>query len=259
MIGVCITTYNSENYFKTLFDSLPKWKIDHLVIVNGGDSYLGDYSSNETNVKWIQHSTNKGPAQSRNDGLSYLYAQGCDYLFIIEDDMIVISENIFDEYIKASTITGLSYFCFVSYAWEVGPRFARTPRLKIGYSPDLTVNLYKNSCNEFTFRTREMFEKTQPFDINYYSMFDVDNYYKITQQEKGHCFWYSPDLAKSDTLIMNNPDALSRLDSDGKRMERLSPDFEYFKKTHGLNVIEIFDSSPSKVVEKLKNILDNVK
>ena len=36
-IGVGIVTYNSEDYFKALYESLPLAKINELVVVNGGN------------------------------------------------------------------------------------------------------------------------------------------------------------------------------------------------------------------------------
>ena len=38
-IGVGVTTYNAEHYFKDLYDSLPLDRIDELVVVNGGKEY----------------------------------------------------------------------------------------------------------------------------------------------------------------------------------------------------------------------------
>lgn len=256
-IGVCITTFNSQSYFETLFNSLPDHMYDHLVVVNGGKPYDKLFKRTHGEMHWIQHEENYGPARSRNDGLKYLRELNCDFYFIIEDDMIILKENIFQSYIQAHNISGLQYFCFVSYPWEAGHRFDRTPRIKVQYSPEVTINFYKHSCNEFTFRTKEMLDKSLFYDEKYMSCFDVDNYYSISQQENGHPFWYSPDISNSDDLIMNNPDATSRMDSDGKRVERLLPDYSHFQQKHGRAISQIPDIGKEKVIEKLEWIKNN--
>lgn len=249
-IGIAITTYNSEEYFQTLLESIPEDCYDLMVVVNGGESYKTTYS--RKNLVWIQHAINHGPAKSRNDGLKYLYDQGIEYFFIIEDDMIVKSPEIFKAYIDAYKKTGLQYFCFASYAWEVGPVGARTPRFQAQYSNDLMVNFYKHSCNEFTFRTRKMLEKSGYYDERLRYIFDVDNYYNITKLPDGHCFWYSPDLSNSDDLIMNNPVAVSRLDGDNKRHEKLAPDYMLFGTKHQIMLNQIIDLPQHEVINKLR-------
>ena len=251
--GVAITTYNSEDYFSALFESLPDLNYD-LVIVNGGEPYKKEYTKKNVRIHWIQHTENLGPARSRNDGLKKLYDLGCEYFFIIEDDMIIKSPDVFGQYIKASRRTGLQYFCFVSYPWGAGPIGNRTPSIQIRYAPDLIINFYTNSCNEFTFRTRQMLEKTGYYDEKFKYCFDVDNYYKITKQDDGHCFWYSCDLSNSDDLVMNNPDAISRLDNDGKRVDRLTPDYQYFKNKHGHLINETPLVTQQQLISKLQYI-----
>lgn len=262
-IGVVVTTFNSENYFETLFNSLPDDRYGPLVVVNGGEPYTKLYKRMHGEVHWIQHETNFGPARSRNDGLKKLYDLGCDHMFCIEDDIIIKSEDIFDAYINASKITGLQYFCWVSYPWEAGSTGNRTPRFKVQYSDKLTINLYKNSCNEVTYRTRNLYEKigieNNHYDENFKYMFDVDNYYRITQLPEGHVFWNSPDLSNGDDFIMNNPDAISRLDYDGKRIQRLGSDMEYFENKHGLHVSKIKDATTQEVINKLQRIKDSIK
>lgn len=49
-IGVGIITYNSEEYFKTLYSSIDKSFVNELVVVNGGNEYTEKYDCD-----WIQH------------------------------------------------------------------------------------------------------------------------------------------------------------------------------------------------------------
>jgi len=251
-IGICITTYNSPSYFDDLFNSLPIDRGYDIVVVNGGYKYDKEYP-----VHWIQHDHNYGAAKARNDGLDFLYNRGCKFLFILEDDLIIKSSDIFEKYVEAHKITGLSYFCFASNAWGNGPPFHRTPRFSAEYIAGFFINFYQHSCNECTFRTREIYEKTGKYLESMQYCFDIENYYRISLLSNGHSFWNSPDLSNSDSLIMNNPNTLSRLDSDGLRHTRLQEDYKIFHDTHNINIKEIPDLDRDSVINKLKYIKSN--
>ena len=145
-IGVGITTYNQEDYFRTLYDSLPLDRIDELVVVNGGDVYEGVYDCD-----WIQHNKNRYPSVCRNDCVTFLINKGCDHNFLLEDDIIVKDDNVFDEYIRVSQNTGIKYFSFVSMSKESGQPGNRNPAAEIHYNADTEIVLYSHMCNEFTY------------------------------------------------------------------------------------------------------------
>lgn len=252
-IGVGIVTYNSENYFKSLYNSLPVGGIDELVVVNGGDIYTEKYTCS----KWIQHEVNKYPATCRNECIEHLLANDCEHIFIIEDDMIITDESIFRKYIETSTISGIKYFSFVSTSWGTGTPHNRTPRLLVDYGQDVRVSLYRNMCNEFTYHHRSAFEKTGLYDSSFRDPFDIDMAYRESQQDYSAPFWWFADIDKSDNYIMNNPEAVSRLQSDrpdGSREQRIKQEWLNFVQKHGVMVNQIPDTSKENVIQKLKSI-----
>jgi glycosyltransferase involved in cell wall biosynthesis len=255
-IGVGITTYNSEEYYDTLYNSLPLDKIDILVTVNGGDVYKNKYASN-----WIQHIENVYPSVCRNDCINFLLQRGCEHIFIIEDDMILKSPNIFDEYINASKEAGLKYFSFVSTSWESGTPGNRTPRLTVEYKNNVSISFYKNMCNEFTYHHRSCYEKTGLYDTNYRDPWDIDMAYRESQQNYAAPFWWFADITSSDKLIINNPNAVSRLQgerADGSREQRIQKEWQYFAQKHGVMVNQILDTPKEIVIQKLKSIKKNL-
>lgn len=251
-IGVGIVTYNSESYYKALYESLPFAKFDILVTVNGGDKYKNEYKGN-----WIQHSENVYPSVCRNDCINFLLQRDCEHIFIIEDDMILKSSDIFDKYIQASKVSGIKYFSFVSTSWESGTPNKRTPRLSVEYSKDISISFYKNMCNEFTYHHCSCYKQTGMYDTNFRDPFDIDLAYRESQQNYAAPFWWFADITNSDTLIMNNPNAVSRLQGDrpdGSREQRIQKEWEYFIKKHGIMVNQIKDTSKEDVIKKLKQI-----
>jgi len=251
-IGVGIVTYNSENYYKELFNSIDQSKIDHLVTVNGGDEYSKRYGNH-----WIQHNVNKYPAVCRNDAIVALLKEGCDHIFIIEDDMIIKDSEIFQKYIETSKVSGLKYFSFVSTSWESGTPEKRTPRLVAKYNKITSVSFYRNMCNEFTYHHKSCYDKVGFYDSQFRDPFDIDMAYRESREEYAAPFWWFADVTDSDFYIKNNPVAVSRLQGerpDGNREQRIQEQWSLFLKKHKCHVSQIPDTTKEQVLEKIKKI-----
>lgn len=251
-IGVGIVTYESEPYLKKLYDSLPLNKIDELVIVNGGDSYTENYKE----ANWIQHKNNYYPAVCRNDAVNFLLQRDCEHIFLIEDDMIIKKDDIFKKYIELSKKSGINYLCFTSTSWGSGEPGERTPKLKVDYTENLSLSLYPNMCNEFTYHHRSCFEKIGLYDTNFRDPFDIDMAYRESQEKYSTPFWWFADLSNADEYIMNNPEAVSRLQDenreDGSRTKRIEEQWKMFYKKHGIYVHQIPQKNKEEVITFLK-------
>ena len=252
-IGVGIVTYNSEDYFKTLYDSLNGANIDELVVVNGGERYKNNYECD-----WIQHNKNYYPATCRNDCITHLMNRNVDYLFLIEDDQIIKNVNIFQKYIEASKISGLGYFSFVSMSQDTGGPNNRTPRLTVDYGNNVAVSFYQNMCNEFVFFQSSIIKKIGLYDSTFRDPFDLDMTVRLVKEiENVSPFWYFADIHNSDEYIQNNPNSVSRLQSDrpdGSRSERIQEQFELFHQKHNFHVNQIPDTTQEDFVNHLKKI-----
>jgi len=253
-IGVGITTYNSENYFKTLFDSLKDANIiDEIVVVNGGDKYKNSY-----NCDWIQHNKNRYPSVCRNDCITFLMNKDCEHIFLIEDDMIIKNVDIFKKYIETSKISGLNYFSYVSMSDQAGHPGARTPTLQVNYSETLGVSFYQNMCNEFTYHHKSCFIKCGLYDGKMRDLFDADMAFRQSILNPNVApFWYFADITNSDEYIENNPVATSRLQADrpdGSRADVIQDTINYFTNKHGVKINSINCKHPEEVVEYLKGI-----
>jgi O-antigen biosynthesis protein len=128
--ALVITTFNREDSFKKLYESIPFHELDWVIVVNAGEPYKGDYDRPDGFI-WYQVEGEKNIAETRNIGLKLAKDLGVEHIFLTEDDMIIKSDAIFDEYLRAARVSGLKYFCFTSYAWESGPPGKRTPRITV--------------------------------------------------------------------------------------------------------------------------------
>jgi hypothetical protein len=253
-IGVGIVTYNSESYFKSLYDSLQGAKIDELVVVNGGNRYENTYDCD-----WIQHNKNYYPAACRNDCITYLMNRNVDYLFLIEDDQIIKNVDIFQKYIETSKVSGLEYFSFVSMSAGAGNPDNRTPKLTVNYTKNNAISFYQNMCNEFVMFKSSLIKQIGLYDTTFRDAFDVEMTVRLVKHTKlVSPFWYFADLADSDQYIMNNPVAVSRLQAsdrpDGSRSERIQEQWGLFHQKHNFHVNQISDTSQEDVIKQLKKI-----
>ena len=105
-IGVGIITSGREEMFKKCFD-FHHHNVDHIVVINDGDGDLEPWcksnflqldigESANTTLKVIQHSANLGVAASKNEALEYLYDKECDHIFLMEQDMYIKNQYIFN-------------------------------------------------------------------------------------------------------------------------------------------------------------------
>jgi glycosyltransferase involved in cell wall biosynthesis len=255
-IGVGITTYNHEDYFEPLYESIDSSFIDEFVVVNGGDEYDKKYDCH-----WIQHHKNSFPSVCRNDCASFLINRGCDHIFLIEDDMVIKDPDIFNRYIEASKQSGLKYFNFVSTSAGAGEPYKRNPRIKVEYKNNVSLSFYNNMCNEFTYHHKSCFEKAGLYDGNMREAFDVELAYRESLiGDWASPFWWFADISDSDDYIENNPETISRLQSerpDGSRAEIIDKIWEYFYNKHGLHVPQIPNVTKDEFLKRIKTIRES--
>lgn len=118
-IGIGLVTCNAVEKLKQSSVTIPD--LDHFVIVNDGIPY--DPSVYPSNAHVIQHDKNYCVAKSKNDAFRYLLDNGCEHIFIMEDDVLIRNVHVFEEYIRASEVSGILH---LNYALQ-GPNNRKQP------------------------------------------------------------------------------------------------------------------------------------
>ena len=221
-IGVGIITCNRPEYLRNLLNTLPYDKIDTLVIVNDGkpidtfDLHKGVMLDNPINL---------GVGKSKNKAMKHLYDAGCDYIFIIEDDMLIKDVTVFNKYIEAYKASGIHHFNY-----GPGSPFNRkqtiqnfdlhnrhlldqhsepNPKLIIEYSKGVKVALYEHTVAMLSFFTREVLEKVGYIDEDFYNAWEhVDHTYRIIKAGYHPPFWWFADIANSADYLTEAPGAI---------------------------------------------------
>lgn len=282
-IGVGIITCNRPAYLQGLINSLNNSmsQFSELVIVNDGDPLSKDVASlgkgyDFTHCTWIQNDKNLGVGKTKNKALKYLYDNGCDYIFLFEDDMIVLDDTVFTQYIEASKISGIQHFNY-----GPGSPFNRkqkiqnfdlhnrhllnqhsepNPKLIVDYKTK-KIALYEHTVAMFSFFTREVLERVGFIDEQYYNAWEhVDHTYCIIKAGYHPPFWWFADLANSHELLTEAPGAIDN-SSIANKTEQWNKNVydgrELYLKKHGHYPNQPPYCSKEQVIQSLKQIKTN--
>lgn len=266
-IGLGIVTCNRNDFLRDCINSINLDKIHETVIVNDGDV---DIKHNQIHV--INNDKNIGVGRSKNKILKYLYEKNCDYIFIIEDDTIILDNNVFNEYIKASKKTGIQHFNYgpgtpfnreqnkdfdIHNRHELNQESKPKPRKIIDYG-DLKIALYTHVAGMFSFFTRKVIKEVGYIDEDFYNAWDhVEHTYRIIKNKLHPPFWYFADIHNSHKFLSEHSDSIikSAISKDSKTfMENVKKGGVIYFKKHGHAPNNPPFTSESEVMQILKDI-----
>jgi GT2 family glycosyltransferase len=155
--------------------------------------------------------------------MQHLLDRGCDYIFIIEDDMIILDPSIFDKYIEEYKKSGIHHFNY-----GPGSPFNRkqdiqfdlhnrhllkqdsepNPKMVLDYKT-VKVSLFEHTVAMFSFFTKEVLEKVGLIDQAFYNAWEhVDHTYRIIKAGYHPPFWWFADLHDSHKYLTEAPGAI---------------------------------------------------
>jgi GT2 family glycosyltransferase len=201
-IGVGIITCNRTKYLRRLLVSLVQCEniIDELVVVNDGEP-INDFDLSQG--EWIENKVNLGVGKSKNLAFKHLLENKCDYIFLLEDDIIIKDKEVFNKYIEASKLSGIQHFNFAFHGSDnYLPNGAPAERLRVEYSKDVAVCFYPNVYGAFSFYTKECLDNVGLMDEEYYNAMEhVDHTFFIAQAGMTSPFRWFADIANSNKYI----------------------------------------------------------
>lgn len=257
-IGVGIITCNRPDFLNKLLGSvsLCKDSIDELVIVNDGDTVPDlDVPFDHT---LLQNEKNINVGASKNRAMRFLLDRGCDYIFTMEDDILIKDKDIFNKYIDASKKTGLQHFNFgFSQRENLDSNLQPVYRKVIDYGDGLKLVLTKNILGAFTFYTREALQTIglHHNDFNKGHGDHLELTYRAFKHKLGTPFWWFADLYESWNMIENQSnfttDSVVRAEDFANKFNEAR---NIFKNLHGCDIFDIPEMSEVDVINFLKSL-----
>jgi len=271
-IGVGIITCNRPNLLQKLLLSLKPCiqQINEIVIVNDGHPI--------SNIKieygtLIENKINQGVAKSKNKALKYLLEQGCDHIFLIEDDVIILDKSVFEQYIKARKITGIQHFNYgpgtpfnrkqnihfdIHNRDQLNQLAEPNPKLVIDYK-ECKIAIYEHVAGMFCYFTRDILVKGLGYmNEDYDGCWEhVCGTYDVIKAGYHPPFWAFADLANSHELISEAPDAIQQSSISKDKAEwikKVQSGAELYKKKHGHYPNQAPQPTQDDIVRSLKII-----
>jgi GT2 family glycosyltransferase len=275
-IGVGIVTCNRQDYFEKCISSVPE--VDTIAVVNDGEPYTSEvYPSKIKNIE--QHTKNKSVGVSKNELMRYLIQDGCEHIFLMEDDMEILKSEVFEKYInaaKASGIWHLNYGPGSPYNREQDPEILKMdlagrhllsntskpkPRLIVDYGHDNKIALYQHSVAMFTYFHRGVIKNIGYHDEHFTNAWEhVELTYRIIKAGLHPPFWWFADIADSTEYLREIEGAIqnSVIAKDNEQWKKnVTEGAMWYQHLHGHFPAQVADTDPSAVQIILKSIKTN--
>jgi GT2 family glycosyltransferase len=231
-IGIGIITYNREIAYLKLLNSIKDINfLDFIVIVKHQDI---DYHENDPinfvndKIKYFNIKNKLGVASVKNKAMQELLNLNCDHIFIIEDDMEVLNECIFKEYIDIAKKNGIEHL-----------NFRRTNKPVLCEINDLVF--YPNLVAAFQYFTGKSLKQVGLMDERYINLLEhVEHTYRFhllgLTAPKFHVF---PDIKNSVKYLKFEEENESTIIQDEKYKINLINGFKYFYEKYGIEIKNI--------------------
>lgn len=260
--AVAIITCNREEFLHQAVESIDRDAVGEIFVVNAGNHL----KKRPEGVKVVQ--CNRNPTVvgiAKNIALREMKKSGYEFLFLMEDDVKVKNNNVFQKYIETAMDSGL-WAGQLSYGvhggvggGNVAPDGTPLKRLTVQYTHH-KVDLYRNSFQAFTLYHANVLNQIGYFAENYLNAAEhLDHYYTAYLKGLGCNYWYFPDIENSfeylEDIDANHSNSVIRNSKDFTT--NFSTSWGLFKDKFNCYPHEVADSSVEEVNERLNLIEQN--
>ena len=255
-VGIAIITCDRLPMFEACVDSILSThqdKFDHLLVVNDGENVIpaGDYQV-------IHNKTNLGVGESKNQAINSLIKHGCEHLFIVEDDVVFLNDQVVDKYLQLSQLSGVKHLNFCLHG-DANKRLDQpAPKLIIDYK-HVRMALYHNVTGALSYYHRDVIEKCGMMDDEYRNAMEhVDHTMRIINAGYHPPFRWFADVADSDKLIGDQDPGLveSKIRNEEEWRDNFVHGVKLFHQRYGINVCstEQVNDTKEQVLEYLRKV-----
>jgi hypothetical protein len=164
MIGLGITTFNRPKFLETACDSVDQYVGSSLgcklIYDDGSDDYDEDLYRRLADGGWsiVRNEINNGVAFGKNSLLKSMIDAGCETLFLMEDDIQIVSADALSVYIDAMERTGIQHINFSQH----GPANRCKP-----VERNEVLEFWPNVVGAFSAYTRRYIDLVGYFDVEF--------------------------------------------------------------------------------------------
>ena len=261
-IGVAIITCDRPEFFKQCEASLVKikqaYKNIYTVVVDDGlenvvaSPFLNWYIKTEGKI---------GVGKAKNLALKSLIDKGCEHIFILEDDIEIIDDNVFNFYIEASKTTGIKHFNFGLHGnHNLDPQGQPIIRKSVNYPDGTIVDLYPNILGALSYFHIDVLKDVGLMDESFYNALEhVDHTLHISLKGYHPPFRWFADVKNSSLyvkdIVANH--GQSKIRSEQDFMENFKKNLDIFISKNKFSIVTNY-GPPEKFTSE-KDMLESLK
>lgn len=266
-VGVGIVTCDREEYLSQSLSKFIEYSrdVDYFCLVNDGDK-LSESSINLFNSidkiekDLIQHfPKHQSVGKCKNQILKKCVENDCDFIYLIEDDMILKSSDVFHAYAKAMNTSGIFHMNFALHGTaNLKKDGTKNERMVVKYDNGVELGLYPNLVGSFNVYHRNVIKHVGYYDEKYKNAFEhVDHTYSVVLANLHPPFWWFVDLFNSDYYIQEIEGSIQNSTRTGNAKENEIRGFEHFRKKYGIAVNLVENKKSEDVKKYLKFFEEN--
>jgi GT2 family glycosyltransferase len=260
-IGVGLITCDREDFFKKSYNSVKNNKNISFVVVDDGVDSDATQLMGGDNVGYIKTSGKEGVACAKNMALDYLIDAECEHIFLMEDDIEIKNQDVFDFYINASQVSGIKHFNYALHGnHNLDSNGNPTIRKTVNYKDNVMIDLYPNVLGALSYYHIDTLSSVGIMDENFYNALEhVDHTYQIIKNGFHPPFRWFADVHGSNKYISDIlPDHKnSKIRSEADFMETFRKGLEYFIEKNNFSVVP--GAGPSEKYYSEEDTLSNLK
>ena len=262
-IGIGIVSYKRPDFFKKCIDSIPEG-IGTICVVNDDPAGYSSsiYPSKVNNV--IQHSKNLGVACVKNNLLRYLIQDGCEHLFLVEEDQMILNPKVFETYIHYAEKTGIWHWNFYGHGpANKKPDGTKNPRQVIDYGEGFEVGFFPNCVGACSYYLKNIIRSVGYMDERFSSLKaweHVDHTYRIIKAGLAPAFWWFNDILNSEQYIQEQASSeVNSVITNNKEewQKNIQLGMALFQHLHGYIPMKVPDTQPDQIIKILNNLQTN--
>lgn len=235
-VGLAVITYNRLDFLKNCTRSLDRHQWGHAdvrVVVDdssdqsGYETFLRDCAQRGIHV--IRLPCNQGVAAAKNAALRHLLERKCQYLFLMEDDMLLISSLALRYYIDWAHRFQIHHLNFGLHG-----RKNRWREMLIRHANDWLL-CYPSLVGAFSFYTARAVNEVGYLDERFRNALEhVEHTYRIAKAGLTTPFWCFADHPLNTDLLREQPGSLTHsVIRNADWSQRLQEAREYWIAKHG--------------------------
>lgn len=209
-VGLGIVTYQRPDYFKQCVNHILNYAIDTVDVCFayndgskiGSKEYREFHKTLDKRIKYRYNPNNMGVAHAKNYLLNRMMEAGCDYMFIIEDDILIKDSKAITEYVRMSRESGIEHFLFAHHG---------TANVDKLYKSINGVDLYTACIGAYCMYTRRVIKTVGLFDENFINAMEhVEHSFRIAKVGLTTPYPLYPDLTGSKEYLEEIPGSIDQ-------------------------------------------------